>query len=124
MKSLPSLFRLAKVASTYSDHKKYKLGCVITSNGKPVSVGCNSNRTHSLTRKYHAHQTLHAEVAALLPLKFKKIKHGVAIVYRQDKMGNPSMARPCKTCQDILRSFGIKNFIYTTQSGWAEEEIG
>jgi len=117
---LPSIFRLAKEASKYSKYK-YQLGCVIVSNGKVVSVGFNSNKTHPIMAKYSPHATLHAEAAALLPLKFKKIKNGVAVVYRESARGKPAMARPCKFCRQILADYGIKEFLYTTSGSWAKE---
>ena len=118
---MPKVFRLAKAASVHSNHRRYKMGCVIISNGKPVSVGFNSYKNHTITRKFHGSQTIHAELAALLPLKFKKIKHGIAVVFRQDKEGNPRMARPCSVCQKILASYGIKDYIYTTNGGFSKE---
>ncbi len=120
MKVLPSIFRLAKDASKYSTYK-YKLGCVIISNGKVVSVGFNSTKTHPIMAKYSQFTTLHAEAAALLPLKFKKIKHGIAVVYRESARGQPAMARPCKICRKILADHGIKEFLYTTSGGWSRE---
>ena len=119
---LPSVFRLARDASKRSRYK-HQLGCVIFSNGKPVSVGYNSTKSHPIMRKYHPHQTLHAEAAALLPLKFKKIKNGIAIIYRENKKGMPAMARPCKTCQKILADHGITMFIYTVAGGWVKEDV-
>lgn len=73
--------------------------------------------------KYHPHKTLHAEAAALLPLKFKKIKNGVAVVYREDRFGQPALARPCFVCRQILMSFGITECMYTIKGGYAKERF-
>ena len=120
---MPKIFRLAKSASKYSDHRQHKLGCVIMSSGKPISVGFNSQKTHPMMAKYHPFKTLHAEAAALVPLKFKKIKNGLAVIYREDRFGNPAMSRPCSVCRQILISFGITECLYTIKGGWATETL-
>ena len=58
---------------------------------------------------------LHAEVAALLKCKDKEV-HSI-LVQRYDAFGNPKLARPCKTCQEAIKAFGVKEVRYTTEEG-------
>lgn len=122
---LPNCFRLAKKVSSLSDHPQHKLGAVILINRKPVSVGYNKlYKTHPIMKKYGSLRTLHAELSAILQIQNKALLQGATmVVYRSDKQGNPKNARPCSTCEEILKSFGITKTIYTVENGYRVEEI-
>lgn len=121
MDQLPPIFRLAKEASHYSTHPRHKIGAVLLIKGKPCGVGFNSKKSHPLMKKYSEHKTLHAEISALLSFRYKDLKGATMVVYREARNGNPAMSRPCSTCQRILADFGIRDYIYSTDGGWATE---
>ena len=116
---------------------KARLGAVLIYKGKVMSVGWNSNKTSPLQRELNryrgydvdssiAHNTLHAEVACLTKAKDLDIDWGRAsiFVYRIKKDGSAGLARPCKGCQALIRSMGIKNIYYSTDgSGWCFERM-
>jgi tRNA(Arg) A34 adenosine deaminase TadA len=87
--------------------------------GKVLSVGENSY-THShplqayFARKVgHHHKIyLHAEIAAILKARDKRI-HKIHIE-RYDKQGNPMLAKPCPICEEAIRTFCISIISYTT----------
>lgn len=128
---------LARNACYYSDFMKARLGAVLIYKGKVMSVGWNSTKTNPLQRqlnKYRgydvdaseAHNTLHAEVACLTKARDLDIDWGRAsiFVYRIKKDGSSGLARPCKGCQALIRSMGIKNVYYSTDSsGWCFERM-
>ena len=120
---LPSWFRQAKSASKLSDHTHYQMGACIVYKGRVISVGTNQRfKSHSLTRMYNEHQTIHSEVASIIRLKNKKIlKDCKMVVYRENALGGLAMARPCPTCLKILKFFNISRIAYTTDGGYAEE---
>lgn len=62
----------------------------------------------------------HSEFNACLEAKAKDI-HSI-LVQRFDADGKPALAKPCKTCQLVLKSFGVKIVRYTTSSGVCEYE--
>lgn len=57
----------------------------------------------------------HAEFNACLEAKGKDI-HSI-LVQRFDAEDKPALAKPCKTCQLVLKSFGVKIVRYTTSEG-------
>lgn len=62
----------------------------------------------------------HSELQAVLQSKSKEIYS--ILVQRFDAFGKPKMAKPCKTCQKMLESFGVKIVRYTTEEGIREYE--
>jgi hypothetical protein len=60
----------------------------------------------------------HSELEALLQSKSKEV-HSI-LVQRFDSEGRPKIAKPCKTCQSIIKSYGVKIVRYTTEEGIAE----
>lgn len=129
-------FNLARNACYYSDFMKARLGAVLIYKGKVMSVGWNSTKTSPLQRQLNryrgydvdaseAHNTLHAEVACLTKARDLDIDWGRAsiFVYRIKKDESAGLARPCKGCQALIKSMGIKNVYYSTENGWAYERI-
>ena len=127
---------LARNACYYSDFMKARLGAVLIYKGKVMSVGWNSTKTSPLQRQLNcyrgynvdaseAHNTLHAEVACLTKARDLDIDWGRAsiFVYRIKKDGSPGMSRPCKGCQALIKSMGIKNVYYSTENGWGYERV-
>ena len=91
--------------------------------GRIIGFGTNDyKRSHPLM-KYHAVLAgeseskiyRHAELAALLDAGQHEV-HSV-FVQRLDAAGNEANAKPCKTCQSILKSFGVKVASFTTETG-------
>lgn len=117
--TLPSYFRMAKKAMFLSD-SRFRLGACIISKRKVVSIGFNQMlKHHPLTRKYDNFDGIHAEVSAILRLKNKSLlTNATIVVYRETKQGKPSLAKPCKVCQKIMKDFQISKAIYTTDQGF------
>lgn len=134
------MFDLAKEESLLSDYDGYckvKIGCVIALNGTIIAKGHNSNRTSTIqqrynylrfdtsnAKKYFAAKE-HAEIQALKKIRyldadFSKIQ---LYVYRETKDGNLAIARPCPSCMAYIKELGIKIINYTTNRGYAREEL-
>ena len=128
-----SFFEAAEAVSRTSEFPRVHIGCVVT-NGNPriISSGCNSTKSHPLQKKYNKERfeedtqhSLHAEVDALLPLlkediDFSKVE---LYTYRELADGTMAMSRPCPSCMKLIKDLGIRNIYYTTQDGYAHEEI-
>lgn len=121
--SIPSYFREAKKASKSSDHPKFKVGACLVYKGRVLSIGFNQIlKSHPLTRMFNEHQTIHAEVSAIVRLKNKELlPHCTMVVYREGAIGNLALAKPCPTCRKILKFFKINKIAYTTYGGYIEE---
>ena len=94
--------------------------------GRVIATGTNDYfRSHPLM-KFHAELVgepsekiwKHSELEALLQSKSKDV-HSI-LVQRFDSGGRPKIAKPCKTCQSIIKSYGVKIVRYTTEEGIAE----
>ena len=100
--------------------KKHSLTAIIyNKRGKEIAIGQNSyTKTHPLQAKAAAavgkpHLIyLHAEVAALVRLRDWKSAYRMAI-FRYNSNGLPVCAKPCISCQQIIKQAGIKYVEYT-----------
>lgn len=119
-----------------SDSKKTHVGCVITYKNRIVSYGCNSEKTHPMQKKYNqfrhdwwdcakSSHKLHAEMAALATLDIAEFNSSSIRIYvsRKRKDGCHGMSRPCEACMAAIKDFGIKHIYYTTDDGYAYENI-
>lgn len=97
--------------------------------GRVIGSGINCYRkSHPLMKLYATKAGesdfkiyKHAELAAILSAGNREIYS--LLVQRFDKNGNPALAMPCKTCQTMIKDFGIKFVQYTTASGIAIWEV-
>lgn len=132
-KTNKAYFRAAKAVSELSDYPKHKLGCVVVSKHRIISSACNSkSKCHPLQAKLDAEKygvscpgKCHAEIAALLPLIRDKVDLSNASIYvfREHKDGSLAMARPCSSCQKMIKQLKIKKCFYTIESGYAVEKL-
>lgn len=128
-------FNLAKQACQYSHMKRARVGSAFVYKNKVLSVGWNSNKTAPIqaywnkerfneTEVFCSH-SLHAETTALLGIKHLDINWSKVIVFnwRLKRNGSQGNSRPCKSCMAMLISQGIENIFYSTEDGWAYEQI-
>lgn len=64
---------------------------------------------------------LHAEISALLRAKDKSIR--TIQVERYNADGSPALARPCPVCSAAIKAFGVRQIIYTDESGFVKETV-
>lgn len=102
-----------RVAQT-SQHRKWRLGAVLTRGSTFLSSAPNKFRNHPWINPLHA--TTHAEMATI-----KKSLNGTRgttiYVARADKDGLARMARPCHRCMKELYLAGVREVVYTTDDG-------
>lgn len=125
-------FNVAKAVAETSDFPRQHIGCAVVYKHRLISSGCNCKITHPKQRELNKerfdvdtlHHWKHAELSALLPLmnrkniEWNKVK---LYIYRETKDGVKSMARPCPSCQRLIRNLGIKKIFYTTENGYIQE---
>lgn len=98
--------------------KRYEITAIAyNKRGRVLSVGKNSyEKTHPLQAKLAkksgrpAAIYLHAETVACL--KAKEPIHELRI-YRYDNEGRPVNSKPCPSCQELIRLFGIRVIRHT-----------
>lgn len=131
-KTNKAYFRAAKAVAELSDYPRHKLGCCVVKGHRIISSGCNSkSKCHPIqakldTEKYGVECAgkCHAEIAALLPLIRDKVdlSNASLYVYRQHKDGTLAMAKPCSSCQKMIRQMKIRKCFYTIENGYAVEK--
>lgn len=97
--------------------------------GRPISTQLNSySRTHPLQKYFSAkvnmHEArvfLHSELATLIKSKSTEV-HSM-LVQRFDANGNPKDARPCLSCIEAMKAWGVVKVRYTTEDGIKEELV-
>ena len=109
----------------YDSGADYKLAAMIVKGGAIISVGFNKRQTNSFVEHYHTLAngkkdfclSTHAEMDAVLQVRSKVDLCGskiyVARIRKNEKIGHLAMAKPCRVCQRVLLSYGIKRAIYT-----------
>lgn len=123
-------FTKAKKASEFSTFKRYHVGCVAVYKGYILSVGFNSNKTHPIQKIYNKERfsadntphSLHAEIAALCLIKNRSDIDWSSVelyIYRENKKGEPRMAKPCASCIAMIKDLGIIDVYYTKDNGYA-----
>lgn len=97
--------------------------------GRVLGAGTNNyNKSHplmlhfaKLARESDEKIYQHAELNAVLQSGRKDI-HSI-LVQRFHDNGDMAVAKPCPTCQAMLKGFGVKLVRYTTDEGIKEYEI-
>lgn len=110
--------------------KRYNLvATCFDKKGRVISAGTNEyNRSHPLMQEFaikagESEEKIyrHAEFNAVLSAGRKDV-HSI-LVQRFHNNGDMANAMPCKTCQQMLKSFGVKIVRYTTDEGIKEYEV-
>lgn len=98
--------RAVKAAQKSKD--RFRLGAVVLNGRKVISTGHNKRKTHAFFHSRYGHHHLHAECDALL----KAHKGDTLVVVRLHKNGKLACSRPCDSCMDYIRDFGIKKVFF------------
>lgn len=124
----------AKDASMSSTFHQHHLGAALVYRGCLLAKGWNSYKTSPLQRELNEERgfdvdkwpnTIHAEVHCLNKVKDLDIDFSKATLYisRYFKDGKPALAAPCEACRKMIKRLGIKNIVYTTNTGYIQERI-
>lgn len=132
-KSHRAYFKAAKGMSELSDFKQHHIGAIAVCGHKIISSGYNSNKTNPTQKRFNRHRfdvdtphTIHAELACLLPLINRRdinFSDVSLYIYREHKSGELALARPCASCEALIKSLGIRNIYYTGNRSYISEEI-
>lgn len=100
------------------------MGAVLVKGTHPISVGYNKLKFNRRWSNQWA-KSIHAECEALRQCGKDRIKNSTIYVYREYHDGTPALARPCGHCMQMLKTFGVKTVIYSTNvyPFWSREEI-
>lgn len=112
------MIRLAARMAEKSQHRFQRVGVIIAKGNRIIGVGINKYRTHPQQINWHTEKnsnSIHAELDGVI--SSGDIRGTTIYVVRVLKSGECSMAKPCRECQKIIESAGIKRVVYTTWDG-------
>lgn len=135
-------FELARQEALQSSFSRFHLGCVIVYKGHVIGRGSNSDKTDPLQKKYNKERkfnkngkqpikhSVHAEIAALKSIPYpiqesvdwSKVKVYIFRICPGLDLGFGN-ARCCEACLAALRDKGVRKIFYTTNNGFASEEV-
>lgn len=104
--------RLAQKASKRSTHPKYRMGAVVVSGGRLLSLASNLSR-----------RGRHAEVRALQKLQRGRLPaaaDGCTVYVMRSDAGT---SRPCGFCRAILLHAGVDRVVYIDVFGNVRKEV-
>lgn len=129
-------FEVARVVAQTSDYKRIKIGAVIVHKKRwIISTGVNSYKTHPIQKKYNKYRfdiyhidsthSLHAEIQALINIPYyiedSEISDCCIYIYRENVKGELANSRPCPSCLNMIKDYGIHKIYYTSDDGFCEE---
>lgn len=106
--------------ASFSNHKQHKVSCIIVKSGNVVGTGYNIVRTSP--KSDHIFRQVHAEFRALSEAG-ENAKGSIAYIFRQHKNGSLAIAKPCGSCEDLLKENGVKKVIYSFDGIFNTEKI-
>lgn len=109
--------KIALSAPGVGQRKSFKLGAVLFKGKNVYAAKHNSYKTHPALARISEYPHLHAESACCLAHGLDNCGGLDLLVTRVDSLGRRAMARPCPTCDMLLRSVGIKKVYYTGMTG-------
>jgi len=128
------MFKVAKTVSDLSDFPRIQIGAVVARKHTILAVGTNQVKSHPLQKKYNKERFekeqdtcqhhIHAEMDALLKVKnVDDLSKASIYVFRRNGNGALAMSRPCPACMTKIIEMGIKKVYYTTDAGYAFEQL-
>lgn len=110
--------------------KRYEIiSTTFDKRGRPIATGVNDYKKSNPLMKTFAKLAgesdqkiwVHSEMNAVLKSKHRDIDS--ILVQRFDSYGNAKLAKPCKTCTQMLKAFGIRVVRYSSEDGIKEELV-
>lgn len=110
--------------------KKFELlSTTFDKRGIPITTQRNSyQRSHPLQKYFsekvglHSERVyLHSELHACIKSNGRKI-HSI-LVQRFDASGKPTDAKPCASCVEALKAYGVQKAMWTTKEGIREQLV-
>ena len=125
-------FAAAKAVSKMSDFPRVAVGAVVVQGHRIISSGYNSCKSDPVQKQYNKYRfsedtpaSIHAEVMALKGLMNRDdidFKNVSLYVYRESKSGKLAMAKPCASCDALIKDLGIRHVYYTGNQSYIYEE--
>lgn len=121
------MIRKALKVANESLFYRARVGAVIAKGSRILSTGCNKIGYSKLLPDRPYPESIHAEQAAIINLlrerRLSDLAGATIYVSRIGSGGSPRLARPCNYCHQLIESVGIKEVIFTTNTGEDSYEL-
>lgn len=101
-----------RIAFANEDYPKWRMGAVLVKGGSVQAVGWNVLKSDPAFLDDHSNCSIHAEISALRQVRFRAKNH-VLYIARVTRSGLIGMAKPCCSCQEVIRGSGVRRVRYT-----------
>jgi deoxycytidylate deaminase len=98
--------------------KSFRLGAVIVDRRRVLMARHNCLKTHTKLSSYSPWPFLHAESYAILSLGLENCEGKSLYVVRVQRDGKLGIAKPCHSCNRLIKDVGIANVYYSTYEGF------
>lgn len=107
-------FKDAAISECYKSSYRQRMGATVVHKGKMVGKGFNKVRSTGIPHM----DGIHAEIDALNKTPFRYRSDSIVYVCRINRLGELMLAKPCSSCQTIMRKLGVKYVWYSYSDGW------
>ena len=116
-------YRAKKLA--LSNGRTYHVAAILRRGGKVIRIGENTDKTHPRFKRQYKDGTwashMHAEMNVL---RFAKPGDHLEVMRFKKCSHTPTMAKPCRFCEEQIKKIGITNVKYTNWDGeWETLEL-
>lgn len=133
-------FKFAREAMLKSDYNgsgsSPRIGAVAVYKGSIIAEAWNTDKTSPLQQKYNVYRyhdpsmlaKNHCETSLISRIRWKfgdglKWDKVDIYLYRELKNGTLALARPCRSCRELLKDYNLRRVFYTTDGGYCEEKF-
>lgn len=96
------------------------MSAILIKKNKIVGIGYNQIKTHP--KSPDNWNMIHAEFHCLLGVDVSDVEGSTMFVYMEKKNSKKvGVAKPCPTCENMLRLGGVKKVLYTVYGGTVEQ---
>jgi deoxycytidylate deaminase len=105
---------LARKIAEQNNFPKYKMACVVVRGGRVLAIGINRITPGILKHPAYCNKAMHAELDAILQINRAALHNSTVYVAGVSKGKNLIKSKPCPSCQQMLREFGIHSVVWHT----------
>lgn len=100
---------------------KFRLGACLARRNRPISAGYNNmKKSHPITVKHGGERDFmrgtHAEIHCCVGVPASELERAEVYVVRLLRNGMRALAKPCRICQNYLRSVGVQGVWYSVDN--------
>lgn len=115
-KYLPIVHRTAIAANGVGgkNGNRFRVAALMFRKNEIINISTNSWKTHPMIARYTEFPFIHAESGCVIKAGVENCE-GASILVARVKLDNTlALAKPCCTCEPILRDVGFKEVFFTT----------